>query len=202
MADRSALDERGPQLASGLACERDADPTQPEREAVLDAEDVGQDAGRHLLAAALGVPDDSLTSALVRALNTLRAAGVTPAAAVSVEWLPALHVAWQWGVGVAERDRLLAIAGLGTVPAAAMDLMADWCVTKPAPEVFEAGLLILRSRLRRLPDEERAWLTARVIGTCDTVANAAGGWTGFRRVSADEGGVLQATRIELRVRVE
>lgn len=162
-----------------------------------DADALGDIGSR--LAAALGVGVDCSGSPnLAESIRVLHRAGVTAEAAEVVEWLPALDVAWQGGVDVVERDRLFAVAGLGAASVAAMDLMGNWCVTRPATEVFAAGLIILRYRLERLPKDDRDLLFARVIGACDTIANAAGGWTGFRRVSTAERCALHKARTVLR----
>ena len=194
MRDRS-LEERGRTLEEEYFRKQDAELLRRAREEAARAERAASElAQARALAAALGLTFDSAPPELQAALRRLSAAGITRDMALVVELLPALDVAWQGGVDAAERDRLLAAAGLGAASQRSMDLIADWCLSRPDPAVFEADLVVLRYRLHALPPDERPLLVARVIGACETVANAAGGWTGFRRVSAAERRVLQGVR--------
>lgn len=201
MSDRSSLEERGRTLEEEYFRKHDAELLRRAREDAARAEQaVSELTQARGLAATFGLVFDSAPPELQVAVRRLSAAGVTRDTAPVVEFLPALDVAWQGGVDVAERDRLLAAAGLGAAPQHTMDLIADWCLTRPDPAVFEAGLVVLRYRLQALSPDERPLMVARVIGACDTVANAAGGWTGFRRVSAAERRILQDVRAALTTR--
>lgn len=198
MKDRSSLDDRGRTLEDDYFRKRDAELLRRAREEAARAELAAGDLARaRELAAAYGLEFESAPPELQSAVRRLSAAGVTPDSAPTVELLPALEVAWQGGVDVAERDRLLAAAGLGAASRQTMDLIAEWCVRRPDAEVFEAGLLVLRYRLQALAVDERPLFVARVTGACETVAKAAGGWTGFRRVSAAEQRVLDEVRAAL-----
>jgi hypothetical protein len=198
MTNRSSLEERGRSLEEEYFRRRDAELLQRARDETSRAELAASEFDRdRALAAAFGLVLDSAPSELQEAVRQLSTVGVTTETALVVEFLPALEVAWQGGVDVAERDRLLAAAGLGTASQTTMDLIADWCVTRPIPEVFEAALVILRYRLETLSPDERSVLVDRVVAAGDTVANAAGGWTGFRRVSTAERRVLHNVRAAL-----
>lgn len=197
MRDQS-LEERGRTLEDQYFRKRDAELLRRAREEAARAERAaGELAQARALAAAYGLEFDSAAPQLQAAVRRLSAAGISEDSAPALELLPALDVAWQGGVDVAERDRLLAAAGLGAASPRTMDLIAGWCVTRPEPEVFEAALVVLRHRLQALAQDERPLLAARVTGACETVAKAAGGWTGFRRVSAAEQRVLDAARAAL-----
>lgn len=198
MRDRSSPEERGRSLEEDYFRKRDAQLLQRAGEEAAGAElDANELTHARVLAATFGLVFDSAPPELQKAVRRLTAAHVTPGTAVIVEFLPALELAWQGGVDVAERDRLLAAARLGAASQAVMDLIADWCVTMPDPAVFEAGLVILRCRLKALSPDDRPLFVDRVIAACNTVANAAGGWTGFRRVSAAERRVLHDVRAAL-----
>ncbi len=193
MKDGSSLEDRGRTLEDDYFRKRDEEFLQRARDKAARAERAaGELAQARALAAAYGFEFDSAAPELQAAVRRLSDAGVTEDSAPAVELLPAVDVAWQGGVDVAERDRLLAAAGLGAASPQTMDLIAGWCVRRPDREVFEAGLVVLRHRLQALARDERPLLAARVTGACETVAKAADGWTGFRRVSTAEQRVLDA----------
>lgn len=144
------------------------------------------------LAAALEVPQSIGASDFSAAIDALRLAGLTPAAAPAVEWLPALEIAWIGGVDPAERDCLLVLAGESAISPEARALVATWCDVRPAGMAFAAGRAVLRHRGAALPPAAAEALRDRVLDACDAVAGAAGGWIGFRTVSAEERGLRDA----------
>lgn len=161
-----------------------------ERRAVgVQASEVGEPAraGCHGgLAAALNLPLGTGESDFGAALDALRLAGLTPAAAPAVEWLPALEVAWIGGVEPAERHCLLVLAGESAISPEARALIATWCDIRPTELAFAAGRGVLGHRSAALPPPAAEALLDRVLDACDAVAGADGGWIGFGTVSAEE----------------
>ena len=138
------------------------------------------------LAAALEVPQSIGAWDLRPGLAALRRAGLTPAAAAAVEWLPALEMAWIGGVVPAERDCLLSLAEASAIPSEARALIAAWCDVQPDGPAFAAGRAVLKQRGAMLPPAAAEALLDRVLDACEAVAGAAGGWMGFRTVSGAE----------------
>ena len=138
------------------------------------------------LAAALEVPQSIGAWDLRPALDALRRAGLTPAAAAAVEWLPALEMAWIGGVVPAERECLLGLAEESAIPPEARTLIAAWCDVQPDGPVFAAGRAVLQRRGSMLPPATAEALLDQVLDACEAVAGAAGGWMGFGTVSGAE----------------
>ena len=149
------------------------------------------------LAAALEVPQSIGAWDLRPALAALRRAGLTPAAAAAVEWLPALEMAWTGGVEPAERDCLLGLAAESAIPPEARALIAAWCDARPDRPAFAAGRAVLKHRGAMLPPTAAEALLDHVLDACEAVAGAAGGWMGFRTVSGAERALRHAIYAQL-----
>ena len=149
------------------------------------------------LAAALEVPHWTGEWDLQPSLHALRRAGLTPAAAAAVEWLPALEMAWSGGVEPAERDCLLGLAEESAIPPEARALIATWCDARPDGPAFAAGRAVLEHRGAMLPPAAAEALLDRVLDACDAVAGAAGGWMGFMTVSGAERALRHAIYAQL-----
>jgi len=149
------------------------------------------------LAAALEVPQGIGAGDLRPALDALLRAGVTPAAAAAVEWLPALEMAWIGGVVPAERDCLVGLAEESAIPPEARTLIATWCDVQPDGPVFAAGRAVLQRRGSMLPPATAEALLDQVLDACEAVAGAAGGWMGFGTVSGAERALRHAIYAQL-----
>ena len=149
------------------------------------------------LAAALEVPQSIGAWDLRPALAALRRAGLTPAAAAAVEWLPALEMAWIGGVVPAERDCLVGLAEESAIPPEARALIAAWCDVQPDGPAFAAGRAVLQRRGSMLPPATAEALLDQVLDACEAVAGAAGGWMGFGTVSGAERALRHAIYAQL-----
>ena len=149
------------------------------------------------LAAALEVPQSIGAWDLRPALDALRRAGLTPAAAAALEWLPALEIAWIGGVVPAERDCLLSLAEASAISAEARTLIAAWCDVQPDGPAFAAGRALLQRRGSMLPPATAEALLDQVLDACEAVAGAAGGWMGFGTVSGAERALRHAIYAQL-----
>ncbi len=149
------------------------------------------------LAAALEVPHWTVEWDLRPSLDALRRAGLTPAAAAAVEWLPALEMAWSGGVEPAERNCLLGLAEESAIPPEARALIAAWCDARPDRTAFAAGRAVLEHRGAMLPPAAAEALLDHVLDACEAVAGAAGGWMGFRTVSGAERALRHAIYAQL-----
>ena len=149
------------------------------------------------LAVALEVAESIGAGNLRPALDALRRAGLTPAAAAAVEWLPALEMAWIGGVVPAERECLLGLAEESAIPPEARTLIAAWCDVQPDEPVFAAGRAVLQRRGSMLPPATAEALFDQVLDACEAVAGAAGGWLGFGTVSGAERALRHAIYAQL-----
>ena len=149
------------------------------------------------LAAALEVPQWIAECDRRPALDALRRAGLTPAAAAAVEWLPALEMAWSGGVEPAQRACLLGLAGESAISPEARALIAAWCDARPDGPAFAAGRAVLKQRVSILPPTAAGALLDHVLDACEAVAGAAGGWMGFGTVSGAERALRHAIYAQL-----
>lgn len=136
---------------------------------------------RAALAAALQVSPD------LPAIDVLLGAFVTPESAEAVAWLPVIQLGWIEGMTAAERA---AIKRRSATPAAlrpeAAGQVAFWCLRAPSPELYEAGIMVLRQRLSALPPTAREEARLRLLQACDAVLRADGGFLRVRAVSPAE----------------
>lgn len=195
MTDRTPLEMRGRALEEEYFRRRDA-----ETMARLDATRAENEARRRdeeaaaALATAMGLRSQSVGR---EALLVLAHAGVTPAIASVVEWLPAVEVAWLGGVDPEEGRTLHGLVGAGGPAPAAVDAVELWSRTRPDDALFMAGRVVLREQLATLEPTTAAALIDRVMHACDLVAGAAGGWLGLGRSSTEERSLRDAIRAEL-----
>lgn len=138
---------------------------------------------RQQLAAALGIDDEAVVTALI-------AFGVDAATAPLVELVPAVQVAWSdGGLSAAERaeiERLMSQRQLQSSGVAGSRLMAGWLAEQPSGDLYRAATTALRLRLAGLGVDERRHLATQIVGDCTAVAKASGGLLGMGALSRAE----------------
>lgn len=137
---------------------------------------------RNKLAHVTGIVED-------RVLANLVAAGVRAEALTAVTLIPLVEVAWCDGsVAAEERDAVLnAAAGEGIKPdTAAYELLQSWLHQRPDLQVITAWKEYVQEASRLMPKDTIAELKKKMIGRCQRVAQAAGGFLGLATISKTE----------------
>jgi len=148
----------------------------------------GREAGqrRAALAAELGTEDAA-------ALDALLSVGIDCDTFPAVEWIPLVLVAWADGVvQPGEREAILRAAQGDGIPAdhAAHGLLRGWLETAPGADLLGAWQVYLAAISPREDEGSQRAREAWVRARAREVAEAEGGWLGFAKVSAEEGGVM------------
>jgi hypothetical protein len=140
-------------------------------------------AAREALAAASGLADPAV-------LDRLVALGIRAETLSALRIIPLVLVAWADGKAPPEeRNAVLGGArAAGIAPGSiAAQLLEGWLEHRPPPEFAAAWRDYARALVAGLPVAERDALRAAVLRECHAVADARGGFLGFRhRTSAQE----------------
>lgn len=137
-----------------------------------------------------GMTDDAVIDRLV-ALG-LRASTVT-----ALTLVPLIAVAWADGeLQDNEREAILkAASDKGMGPGApGHDLLVGWLAAQPGDSLFEAWDDYLKALKAQLDDAQLQTLKDQLVGNAKAIAESAGGFLGFNKVSSQEQEVL--SRIE------
>jgi hypothetical protein len=181
MSDKNAFGERGKALEDEHFRKREAELIAKMRER----------AERREMAAATGIDDDAI-------LGELQALGFNTETITLLPLIPLVQVAWADGsVAAGERARVLEIAeahGIADGSAAHGRLVA-MLDRRPAEDVFEDAFRVVRM-LKSAGGE--AWVTPEnFVDYCRQVAEAAGGFLGFGKVSDQERELIERIAAEL-----
>ena len=148
-------------------------------------------AERREMAAATGVDDDAI-------MSELQALGFNQETIILLPLIPLVQVAWADGsVAAGERDRVLEIAKAHGIAegSAAYDRLVGMLDRRPPEDVFEEAFRIVR--LLRAAGGE-AWVAPEnFVDYCRQVAEAAGGFLGFGKVSDEERALIERIAAEL-----
>ncbi len=109
--------------------------------------------------------------------------------------VPIIEVAWSDGeIQPAEREVLLKAIGEAGIPrdGIAYRLMQQWLERRPGPELLKLWEDYTRALMQDLSQESGESLKRTVLGHARAVAEAAGGFLGFGRISVREGKMLAA----------
>jgi hypothetical protein len=138
------------------------------------------------LAKASGMTDDAVLDKLV----TLGLRGPTVAA---LSLVPLIAVAWADGeLQDNERTSILHAAnakgmGPGTP---GHEILSSWLSRKPDDSLVEAWEGYIKSLMAQLNDEQVRMLKSQIVGFAKVIAESAGGFLGFAKVSGKEEDVL------------
>lgn len=138
------------------------------------------------LAAVSGI-DDAAT------LQQLVDADIQPETFAAVSLIPIVQVAWSDGsLDEKERGAVLTAAteqGL-TESSAANQLLQDWLVNRPGPDLLEAWKDYIRALSETLEASTLDNLKTQIISRAQSVAEASGGILGLGKIAASEQAVL------------
>jgi len=138
------------------------------------------------LAAGLGIEDAAL-------LDALTAIGIDRDKLPAIEWVPLVLVAWADGaVQAGERDAILRAAeSTGLAPGSPpLELLREWLESESRGDLLGAWKAYLAAVSRREDAGAQRAREAWVRSRAREVAEAAGGWLGFAKVSSGEGSVM------------
>ena len=187
---KDSIGERGRSLEDEYFRRRDRQLLEQarDREAVADH--------RRQLAAALGIDDDTIVTAL-------SALGFDAATGPLVDIVPAIQVAWADGhLSAGEREeieRLLTPREMQSSGRVGSLLVAGWLAEDPGGEFYRVTMAALRLRLARLDGDTRTRLASRIVDECTAVAKASGGLLGFGALSGAESERIRALLVALGV---
>lgn len=142
---------------------------------------------RRALAEASGIQNTDV-------LDKLVALDIHPEMLAALALIPLIEVAWADGqVEDVERAAMLgAIEAQGKLLNPLQhELFERWLKRRPAPELFVAWGHYAQEVLRQLPDAQRRVMSNGLLAHARAVAEAAGGFLGFGKVSDDEEAILQ-----------
>lgn len=154
-----------------------------------------QQTQKKALAEISGIKDDSVLEQLV-------AHEIHGEALAAFSLIPILEVAWADGqVQSAERDVLLrAFEEAGSPKEGVVyKMLADWLTKPPEPKLMKLWKDYTRALLQELSPEAGRSIKETVLTHARAVAEVAGGFLGFGRISAKESAViddLEATFVE------
>src|SRR5262249_46857585 len=115
-------------------------------------------------------------------LARVRRLGITRETGAAFLVLPLVQTAWADGeVSARERDVVLALAATRGIAAGtpAHEQLRVWLRVRPAPELFDAAIEVLRVGFGILPTPERDDRIQAVVDACHRVAEANGGLVKF-----------------------
>ena len=136
---------------------------------------------------------ETLNISNVEVLDALLDRDVAPETAIAFSIVPRVEVAWADGeVQKSEREAILkAAAERGMKPGCPASVMLEsWLERRPDAALHDAWESYLRVLWPSLGDDTRREIKASVLGRAQTVAEAAGGFLGFGKVSDAERAVL------------
>ena len=147
---------------------------------------------RDLLRTETGIDNDSI-------LDALRAVGFVRGTLPAVEWIPLVIVAWADGdVAVQERDAILRAVEAEGIPEShpAHSLVRSWLEVRPAASLFATWTAYVMAITAGEPGAARIERDERLRRQTRAVAEAAGGWLGFGRISSVEAAqMLEIARV-------
>jgi uncharacterized glyoxalase superfamily metalloenzyme YdcJ len=127
-------------------------------------------------------------------LDKLIALNMQPETVAALALIPLIEVAWADGaVEAGERTAMLqAIEARGEkLNPLQHELFERWLQRRPAPELFAAWEHYAGEVLKQLPPAQRQNIRQELLARARTVAEAAGGFLGFGKISSDEEAVLR-----------
>jgi len=139
---------------------------------------------------ASGMSDDAVVDRLV-------ALGLSATTVTALTLVPLIAVAWADGeLQDSEREAILKAAsdkgmGPGTP---SHDLLVGWLAERPGDGLFDAWDDYLKALKAQLDDAQLQALKEQIVGSAKAIAESAGGFLGFKKVSSQEQEVL--SRIE------
>jgi hypothetical protein len=145
------------------------------------------------IAAKAGVDDPEV----VRELQKL---GFTPETVGLLPLVPLVQVAWADGtIAKPERDAIIELARRrGVADGSAADYQLEaWLADRPAPEVFDGAMRLIRAVLDA-PGGEKKMTGDELVAYCEEIAAASGGLFGLRRISSEERDILNAIATKLK----
>ena len=138
-------------------------------------------------------------------LRRVIAHGVTLDTGPAFLLAPLVQVAWAEGnVTDRERDTVLRLAAARGVEVGspAHTQLLKWLQERPANDLFDTAMEVIRGGLALLPQEEREQRLKRIVQACHEVAEASGGLAKVlglgRGVSGEEEALLEAIATTLR----
>ncbi len=137
---------------------------------------------KEALAAASGIVDDLVLEKLV-------ALEIRPETITSISLVPLIEIAWADGtVDQKEKEAILsAIGKFGwTKDSVNYELLNQWLTKKPAAALLTAWKHYVEALCHKMADEEVANLKKEIMEHVTVVAEAAGGFLGFGKISAEE----------------
>jgi hypothetical protein len=137
---------------------------------------------KEALAAASGIVDDLV-------LEKFIALELRPETIASISLVPLIEIAWADGtVDQKEKEAILsAIGKFGWTPDSVnYELLDQWLAKKPAASLLEAWKHYVEALCQRMTEEEVANLKKEIMEHVTVVAEAAGGFLGFGKISAEE----------------
>ena len=139
---------------------------------------------------ASGMTDDAV-------LDQLVALGLRGNTIAALSLVPLIQVAWADGT-IQDNERTAILQGAhgkglerGTP---GYELLHSWLASKPSPALFDAWEAYIKALVGQLNAEQNRLLKNQIVGFAKMVATAAGGISGFAKVSGSEEKVL--ARIE------
>jgi hypothetical protein len=186
--DEGHLKDRGNSLEEEFFARRNAEVVEKLRSSRAQ-EDI-----RKEMAAALGAEDPALVEQLL-------SLGVTPATLAAVSLAPLVLVAWaDRNLDANERKAVLEQAAQGGVTpgSSEAELLDSWLRERPPSTLMETWSAYARGVAESLDDARRKEFRDTLLTRTRAVANAAGGFAGMNKVSAEEKSVLEQLEAALK----
>jgi hypothetical protein len=187
VTDRDAFAERGHSLEEEYFRRKEKEVIEKMRR------NAEAEAQRRRLGEQAGVADQDV-------LRDLEELGFTSDTVRLLHLVPLIQTAWAEGnISPKERELILRAArsrGIEAGSSADAQLMR-WLTDRPAEELFEKTLRIIRAILQSRPPEEREASERDLLSLCTAIASASGGIVGFGAVSEDERRILAHISEEL-----
>ncbi len=141
---------------------------------------------------ATGIEDKKVLEALYRL-------GVSPAALAALRAFPLIAVAWADGETTA--DEIATVRSIASRhfkrDSAAGELIEQWLIHHPTPEMLDAWETCLATMFHSLPESEAAALKQTLLEEINEVATASGGLLGWGAVSQSEKRTMQRIKAAL-----
>lgn len=137
---------------------------------------------KEALAAASGITDDLV-------LEKFIALGIRPETIASISLVPLVEVAWADGtIDPKEKDAILQTIGkFGWTPDSANYVVLNqWLEQKPPASMLTAWKHYVETICHKMTDDEVAQFKKEIMDHAVAVAEAAGGFLGFGKISAEE----------------
>jgi hypothetical protein len=174
------LEERGQALEEQFFKKQEAEQLKALREKQNKAE------AKEALAKASGMTDDAVLERLVEL-------EISPETVSAVSLVPLVAVAWADGK-MDDNERkaiLMAAKGKGIEEdTPALELLESWLQSAPEDELLDAWEGYIGALDEHLNPEQKKVLRTQVVARARDVANAAGGFLGFKKIDAAEERVL------------